>query len=69
MSLPSGAIRATVLIENILAAFETHEILHALRHHAGICFRWSFLLSFDFQGRLNLSSRPVSFEAYVILPQ
>jgi malate synthase len=47
IGLPPGAIRATVLIENILAAFEMHEILHALRHHAaGLnCGMWDYSAS------------------------
>ncbi|HEY6950801.1 MAG TPA: malate synthase A, partial [Bacteroidota bacterium] len=47
-SLPRSSIRATVLIENILAAFEMHEILYALREHsAGLnCGRWDYIFSF-----------------------
>src|SRR5690348_11687667 len=46
--LPSGSIRATVLIENILAAFEMDEILYELREHsAGLnCGRWDYIFSF-----------------------
>lgn len=46
--LPRGTIRATVLIETILAAFQMPEILHALRHHSvGLnCGRWDYLFSF-----------------------
>src|SRR5213595_4075602 len=42
LGIPRGAIRATVLIETILAAFETDEILWELRDHsAGLnCGRW-----------------------------
>ena len=45
---PSGTIRATVLIEHILAAFETEEILFALKDHsAGLnCGRWDYIFSF-----------------------
>jgi len=47
-SLPRGTIRATVLIENILAAFEMDEILFELRHHsAGLnCGRWDYIFSY-----------------------
>src|SRR5438876_610817 len=43
-----GTIRPTVLIETILAAFETDEILHELRDHsAGLnCGRWDYIFSF-----------------------
>jgi len=43
-----GTIRATVLIETILAAFEMHEILWELRpHSAGLnCGRWDYIFSF-----------------------
>ncbi|MFM8323155.1 MAG: malate synthase, partial [Chloroflexota bacterium] len=34
LGLPRGAIRATVLIETILAAFEMEEILYELREHS-----------------------------------
>jgi malate synthase len=46
--LPRGTIRATVLIETILAAFEMHEILWELRSHsAGLnCGRWDYIFSF-----------------------
>ena len=45
---PRGTIRATVLIENVLAAFEMDEILFELRHHsAGLnCGRWDYIFSF-----------------------
>jgi malate synthase len=43
-----GAIRATVLIETILATFEVNEILWELRDHsAGLnCGRWDYIFSF-----------------------
>ena len=46
--IPSGSIRATVLIETILASFEMHEILWELRDHsAGLnCGRWDYIFSF-----------------------
>ena len=48
LGIPQGTIRATVLIETILAAFEMHEILWELRDHsAGLnCGRWDYIFSF-----------------------
>jgi malate synthase len=48
LSIPRGSIKATVLIETILAAFETDEILYELRDHAaGLnCGRWDYIFSF-----------------------
>ena len=47
LSLPRGTIRATVLIETILAAFEMDEILYELREHsAGLnAGRWDYIFS------------------------
>ena len=47
LTLPRGSIRATVLIETILAAFEMDEILYELRDHAaGLnAGRWDYLFS------------------------
>lgn len=47
LGIPHGTIRATVLIENILAAFEMDEILWELRDHsAGLnCGRWDYIFS------------------------
>ncbi|WP_420640756.1 malate synthase A [Candidatus Leptofilum sp.] len=47
LGVPQGSIRATVLIENILAAFEMDEILYELRDHsAGLnCGRWDYIFS------------------------
>ena len=47
LGLPIGTIRATVLIETILAAFEMDEILYELRDHsAGLnCGRWDYIFS------------------------
>src|SRR5438552_4636927 len=47
LGIPQGAIRATVLIETILAAFEMDEILYELRDHsAGLnCGRWDYIFS------------------------
>ncbi len=48
LGLPRGTIRATVLIETILAAFEMDEILWELGPHAtGLnCGRWDYIFSF-----------------------
>ena len=47
LGLPRGTIRATVLIETILAAFEMDEILYELREHAaGLnAGRWDYIFS------------------------
>ncbi len=47
LGIPAGTIRATVLIESILAAFEMDEILYELRDHAaGLnAGRWDYLFS------------------------
>ncbi|MGZ5184000.1 MAG: malate synthase, partial [Caldimonas sp.] len=47
LGLPQGTIRATVLIETILAAFEMEEILYELREHsAGLnAGRWDYIFS------------------------
>jgi malate synthase len=48
LGIPQCTIRATVLIETILAAFEMDEILYELRDHsAGLnCGRWDYIFSF-----------------------
>jgi malate synthase len=48
LGIARGTIRATVLIETILAAFEMDEILWELREHsAGLnCGRWDYIFSF-----------------------
>lgn len=47
IGLPQGTIKATVLIETILAAFEMEEILYELRDHsAGLnAGRWDYIFS------------------------
>ncbi|HEY1013814.1 MAG TPA: malate synthase A [Herpetosiphonaceae bacterium] len=47
LGVPRGTIKATVLIETILAAFEMDEILHELRDHAaGLnAGRWDYIFS------------------------
>ena len=48
VGIPRGTVRATVLIETILAAFEMDEILYELREHSsGLnCGRWDYIFSF-----------------------
>ena len=48
LGISTGTIKATVLIETILAAFEMDEILYELRDHsAGLnCGRWDYIFSF-----------------------
>ena len=48
LGMPRGTIKATVLIETVLAAFEMDEILYELREHAaGLnCGRWDYIFSF-----------------------
>jgi malate synthase len=47
LGLPQGTIKATVLVETILAAFEMDEILYELREHsAGLnAGRWDYIFS------------------------
>jgi malate synthase A len=47
LDIPRGTIKATILIETILAAFEMDEILYELREHsAGLnCGRWDYIFS------------------------
>ena len=47
LGVPRGTIKATVLIETIVAAFEMDEILFELREHsAGLnCGRWDYIFS------------------------
>jgi malate synthase len=48
LGVPQGSIKATVLIETILAAFQMDEILFELRQHsAGLnCGRWDYIFSY-----------------------
>jgi malate synthase len=63
LDIPHGTIRATVLIETILAAFEMDAILWELREHsAGLnCGRWDYIFSlikkFNRHPRFVLSDR------------
>jgi malate synthase len=47
LDIPRGTMRATVLIETILAAFQMEEILYELREHSiGLnCGRWDYIFS------------------------
>jgi malate synthase len=47
-NVPTGTIKATFLIETLPAAFQMHEILHALRDHvvALNCGRWDYIFSY-----------------------
>ncbi len=64
LGVPRGSVRATVLIETILAAFEMDEILYELRDHAaGLnAGRWDYIFSviktFAQQPELVLPDRP-----------
>ncbi|MGH8049305.1 MAG: malate synthase A [Arenimonas sp.] len=48
LGLPLGTMKVTVLIETLPAAFEMHEILHALRSRiVGLnCGRWDYIFSY-----------------------
>jgi malate synthase len=48
LQLPVGTMKATVLIETLPAAFQMHEILHALRRRVvGLnCGRWDYIFSY-----------------------
>ena len=48
LGFPQGTIKATVLIETIMATFEMDEILYELREHsAGLnCGRWDYIFSY-----------------------
>ena len=63
LGIPRGTIRATVLIETVLAGFEMEEILYELREHcAGLnAGRWDYIFSiikkFRHQSDLSLPDR------------
>lgn len=48
LGIPQGTIKATVLLETIMAAFEMNEILFELKEHsAGLnCGRWDYIFSY-----------------------
>ncbi len=58
LGVPYGSIKATVLIETILGAFEVEEILYELRDHSAGCNagRWDYIFSVNkkFQSRRDL---------------
>jgi malate synthase len=58
LGIPRGSVRATVLVETILAAFEMDEILWELREHAaGLnAGRWDYIFSIikTFHGRADM---------------
>lgn len=64
LGLPQGTIKATVLIETIIAAFEMDEILYELREHsAGLnAGRWDYIFScikkFKLDKNFCLADRP-----------
>ncbi len=60
LAIPRGTIKATVLIETLLAAFEMDEILFELRDHsAGLnCGRWDYIFSFS----KKLRAQPTTVE-------
>jgi malate synthase len=47
LGIPRGSVKATVLVETILAAFEMEEILYELRDHAGglNAGRWDYIFT------------------------
>ncbi len=59
--IPYGSIRATVLIETILAALEMEEILYALRDHAsGLnAGRWDYIFSASRSSPTAIRSCPI----------
>ncbi|MBI4501601.1 MAG: malate synthase A [Gemmatimonadetes bacterium] len=58
LGIPRGSIRATVLVETVLAAFEMEEILYELRDHGAAlnAGRWDYLFSLikKFRSRRDL---------------
>jgi malate synthase len=48
LGIPNGTIKATVLVETIMAVFELNEILYELKDHsAGLnCGRWDYIFSY-----------------------
>jgi malate synthase len=58
VGVPHGSIKATVLIETILGAFEVEEILYELRDHSAGCNagRWDYIFSVNkkFKSRKGL---------------
>jgi len=79
LGLPRGTIKATVLIETVLAAFEMDEILYELREHsAGLnAGRWDYIFScikkfkndrdFCLADRAKVTMRAPFMRAYALL--
>jgi malate synthase len=79
LGLPQGTIKATVLIETIVAAFEMDEILYELREHsAGLnAGRWDYIFScikkfkrdqdFCLADRVHIGMRVPFMRAYALL--
>jgi len=79
LGIPQGTIKATVLIETIVAAFEMDEILYELREHsAGLnAGRWDYIFSCIKKFKLNrdfcladrgqITMRVPFMEAYALL--
>jgi malate synthase len=65
LGLRRGTVRATVLIETLMAAFEMDEILYELKDHsAGLnCGRWDYIFSF-----IKKLARPLSERMDWMLP-
>ena len=55
LGIPQGTIKATVLIETILASYELNEILYELKEHSsGLnCGRWDYIFSYIKRFRNN----------------
>ena len=78
LKIPRGSVRATVLIETILATFEAEEILYELREHsAGLnCGRWDYIFSaikkfrnregFTFPDRVQVTMTVPMMRAYCL---
>ncbi len=78
LKIPRGSIRATVLIETILATFEAEEILYELREHsAGLnCGRWDYIFNtikkfrnragFTFPDRAQVTMTVPTMRAYCL---
>ena len=65
LELPSGSVKAVVLIESVLASFEMHEILYELRQHsAGLnCGVWDYSASFI----INFGKYPWVYTLFLLL--
>jgi malate synthase len=70
LGIPRGSIKATVLIETILAAFEMEEILYELREHsAGLnAGRWDYIFSVIKKFRASDSVLPDRAQVTMAVP-